>query len=113
MRSPKLWQTGVAAVAGGLLLAGAHPAAGSEVWGGPQLLGVKQVGNLLEVTLLNPRGPAVGGTLVIQLVVQAEPVLMTAPFRIDGGQKVFVQHVPVPVGQLLRVGIIVDDGTPF
>jgi hypothetical protein len=113
MRSPRLWQTGVATVAGGLLLAGFQPAIGSDSWGSLQLLGVRQVGDLLEVTLLNPNGAAVSATLVIQLVVQSQPVLLTTPVRVHGGQRKFVQNVPVPAGQLLRVGIIVDDGTPF
>jgi hypothetical protein len=116
MRPTRLQRSGITAVAGGLLLvSGLHPLtyggdASLPLW----LAGVKAVGNVVEVTLLNPGKGLVTGKVVIAATADGERTMAEVPFTAWGGQKVYVKWAaPAPVEQIDRVGIIVDDGAPI
>ena len=116
MRPTRLRRTGIATVAGGLLLvSGMHPLTfGGDTSSPLQILGRKVVGNLVEVTLLNPGTDVITGKVVIQVVTEGGPNLVLIPFTAWGGQKVSVVWAfPTPPGPDPRVGIIVDDGAPI
>ncbi len=116
MRPTRLQRSGVTAVAGGLLLvSGLHPLTyGGEASPPLWLVGTKAIGNVVEVSLLNPGKELITGKVVITATVDGERTMAEVPFTAWGGQKVYVNWVaPAPVGQIDRVGIIVDDGAPI
>jgi hypothetical protein len=72
------------------------------------------VGELVGVTLVNPNSKALTGILVVEVVIDGARTLAAVPFKVWGGQKVFVSWVsPAPIDEITRVGIIVDDGAPI
>jgi hypothetical protein len=78
------------------------------------LAGTEVIGNVVEVTLLNPGKGLVTGKVVIEAAVDGKRATTQVPFTVWGGQKVYVNWVaPAPVQQIDRVGIIVDDGAPI
>lgn len=116
MRPTRLRQTGTALVAGGLLLvSGTLPLTfGGAATSPLAVIGPTQTGNSVEVTLLNPGPQTVTGKVVIELGTNGKSTLAVVPFTVWGGQKVSVVFTPpTPLGEIIRVGIIVDDGAPF
>jgi hypothetical protein len=116
MRPVRHFRAGVTALAGGLLLlSGANPVLSAGE--GPSALYVasyKQIGDVVEVTLLNPNLKALAGKLVIEVIIDGETTLAVVPFTSRGGQKVFVTWVSsTPVEAITGVKIIVDDGAPI
>ena len=116
MRQTHRFRTGVTALAGGLvLLSGVNPVLSAK--DGSTALYVasyKLIGDVVEVTLVNPGSKAVSGTLVFEVVVHGERTLATVPFTVWGGQKVFVKWGSSgAIDQVGGLGIIVDDGAPI
>jgi hypothetical protein len=104
------------AVAGGLLLVSGVPPLtfGGDATSLLRIVGQKQTGNLVEVTLLNPGARTVTGKVVIQLATDGGSTLAVVPFTVWGGQKVsVVWSAPNPTDSIIRFGIIVDDGAPI
>jgi hypothetical protein len=103
-------------VAGGLLLvSGAIPLALGGGKASPlKVVGQKQIGNLVEVTLLNPGTGTITGKVVIRVATDGGSTLVSVPFTVWGGQKVSVVWAsPCPLDEILEAGIIVDDGAPI
>ena len=116
MRPTRLRQTGAMAVAGGLLLvSGTAPLTfGGDAKSLLQIVGKKQTGNLVEVTLLNPGAKTITGKVVIQVATGGGSTLAVVPFTVWGGQKIsVVWTAPNPTDQIIKFGIIVDDGAPI
>ena len=116
MRHTQRYRTGVAALAGGLiLLSGVNPALAAKDGSGTlQIASVKQVGDAIEVTLVNTGAETLRATLVLEVVVDGERTLATIPVAAWGGQKVFVNWgTSGAVDQIGGLGIIVDDGAPI
>ena len=116
MRPARRYKTGVTALAGGLLLlSGMSPVISAKE--GPSALYVasyKQIGDIVEVTILNPNPGTLTGNLVVRVMIGGESTLAVVPFTVSGRQKAFVTWVsPAPVDQITGVGIIVDDGAPI
>ena len=116
MRPTSLRRTGIAAVAGGLLVVSGFPpltfggAASSPL----KVVGHKQIGNLVEVTLLNPGTLTITGNLVVEVSTDGGPAKVVIPVKVWGGQKISVVTLtPVPPDQVGPVRIIVDDGAPI
>ena len=116
MRPTSLRRTGIAAVAGGLLVVSGIPpltfggAASSPL----KVVGHKQIGNLVEVTLLNPGTLTITGKVVVEVSTDGGPDQVVYPFTVWGGQKISVVCLsPVPPDQTGPVRIIVDDGAPI
>ena len=116
MRPTCLRRTGVMAVAGGLLAVSGFPpltfggAASSPL----KVVGHKQIGNLVEVTLFNPGTLTVTARVVVEGTTDDGPARMVIPVRVWGGQKVSVVFLaPVEPGETGPVRIIVDDGAPI
>lgn len=103
------------ALAGGLLLMpGPGPFASGDSGAGLQIVGFGQLGNQVEVRLFQAGDGVIRGRLILQVLIDGEVALVTLPFTVYGGQRVSIRWVsPAPVGQIHRVGIIVDDGTPY
>jgi hypothetical protein len=84
--------------------------ASAPIW----MAGYKVIGNLVELTLINPGQELVTGKVVVEVTVDGMRTLAEVPFTVWGGQKVCVKFAaPAPVQQIGRVGIIVDDGAPI
>jgi hypothetical protein len=115
MRPARCYKTGVTALAGGLLLlSGVNSVLAKEGPSGLYVASVKQLGDIVEVTLVNPNSGALTGKLVVTAVVDGKTTLAVVPFTAWGGQKVFVVWVsPTPTDGVSGVGIIVDDGAPI
>lgn len=116
MRPTRLRQTGAMAVAGGLLLvSGVIPLTfGGGKTSPLKVVGQKAIGNLVEVTLLNPGTRTITGKVVIEVATDGGMTLALVPFTVWGGQKVSVVWVsPTPQDTIQQVGIIVDDGAPI
>ena len=116
MRPSWLRQTGAIAVAGGVLLvSGFSPLTFGGATTSPlKVVDQKQVGNLVEVTLLNSGTKTVTGKVVVRVSTDGGTNLAFVPFTVWGGQKVSVVWVsPVPLDPGEKVQIIVDDGAPF
>lgn len=116
MRPTCLRRTGVAAVAGGLLLVSGVP---SLTFGGAassplKVVGHNQIGNLVEVTLLNPGTLTITGKVVVEASTDGGPAPVVLPFTVWGGQKISVVWLaPANEDSADRVRIIVDDGAPI
>jgi hypothetical protein len=114
MRS-NLGRAGVVAVAGGLLiLSGTNPLLGDDTRTGVQIMASKLVKGIGEVTLFNPSKSPQSGMVVVEVKQHGKRTLVLAPFTVWGGNKAFVRWaVTDPLSEIIRVGIIVDDGAPF
>lgn len=116
MRPMWLRRAGAIAVVGGVLLVSGIP---PLTFGGAKtsplkVIGQKQVGNLVEVTLLNSGTRTVTGKVVVKVTTDGGTNLAFVPFTVWGGQKVSVVWVsPVPLDPDQKTQIIVDDGAPF
>jgi len=103
-------------VAGGLLLVSGVP---SLTFGGAassplKVVGHKQIGNLVEVTLLNPGTLTITGKVVVETSTDGGLVPVVLPFTVWGGQKISVVWLlPTPTDESDGVKIIVDDGAPI
>lgn len=116
MRPTSLRRTGIAAVAGGLLVvSGIPPLTFGGVASSPlKVVGHKQIGNLVEVTLLNPGTLTITGKVVVDVSTDGGPAPVVIPFTVWGGQKISVVFLaPVPPDQTGPARIIVDDGAPI
>ena len=115
MRPTRLRRTG-SAVAGGLLLvSGMLPLTfGGGKTSPLEVVGHEQIGNLVEVTLLNPGTETITGKVVILVATDGGSTQALVPFTVWGGQKISVVWIsPNPVDEVIRSGIIVDDGAPI
>ena len=113
MRTTRPTRSSVTAVAGGLLLASV---ATPLVAAGGSALHVTciQVGQIVEVTLLNSGQRELVGQVVLEVEINGQRSLALVPFQVYGGQKISVQWVSrAPLDGVPRVGIIVDDGAPI
>jgi hypothetical protein len=116
MRPTCLRRTGIAAVAGGLLVVSGFPPLtfGGTASSPLKVVDHKRVGNLVEVTLLNPGTLAVTGSVVIEVSTDGGRDWVVFPFTVWGGQKISLELTsPVPEDQTGPVRIIVDDGAPI
>jgi len=112
MRPTHSFRTGVTALAGGLiLLSGVNPVLfAKEGSTALHVASCNQIGDVVEVTLVNPGSKALSGTLVFEVVVDGERTLATVRFTVWGGQKVFVKWASSgAIDQIGGLGIIVDD----
>jgi len=110
MRPISLRKAGATAIAGGLvILSGTYPIIlGAD--GMVKVLSVRDTG----VVLHNAGDGVVSGTLIVEVVIHGNRALMRQPFTVWGGQKVFVSlDLATRDTEVLRVGIIVDDGVPI
>jgi hypothetical protein len=114
MRS-NLGRAGIVAVAGGLLiLSGTSPLLGDDTRTGVQVIASKLVKGIGEVTLFNPSKSPQSGMVVVEVQQHGKRNLVLAPFTVWGGNKAFVRWALTdPLAEIIRVGIIVDDGAPF
>jgi hypothetical protein len=79
-----------------------------------KVVGHKQIGNLVEVTLFNPGTLTITGTVVVPVSTDGAAGLMSFPFTVWGGQKVsIVWLAPVTTDKSGPARIIVDDGAPI
>jgi hypothetical protein len=111
-----LRRTGIAAVAGGLLAVSGFPALtfGGAASSPLKVVGHKQIGNLVEVTLFNPGTLTITGQVVVEASTDDGPARITIPVRVWGGQKISVVFLaPVEPRETGQVRIIVDDGAPI
>ena len=117
MRPTWLRRTGVMAVAGGVLLVSGLPplASGGGTASPLKVVGLKQIGNLVEVVLFNSGTTEITGKLVIPVTTGGAKNLVFLPFTVWGGQKVsLVWQPPIPLEPIEQeAGIIVDDGAPI
>jgi len=112
MRTTRLTRSSVTAVAGGLLLVSVAPIVAAD--GSVLHVTCKQVGQIVEVTLLNSGQHELVGQVVLELELDGQRSLALIPFKVWGGQKIAVQWVSgAPLRGLPKVGIIVDDGAPI
>jgi hypothetical protein len=112
MRTTRLTRSSVTAVAGGLLLASAAPLVAAD--GSALHVACKQVGQIVEVTLLNSGQRELVGQVVLQVEIDGQRSMALIPFKVWGGQKITVQwDSGAPVRGVPTVGIIVDDGAPI
>ena len=83
---------------------------------GIQIAGYAVVGNLVQVTVVNPGDSTLTATIFIEAVTTGgDLVRASAPLRIEGGQKTFV-GIPVAapgVDEVIQFGVVLDDGSPF
>jgi hypothetical protein len=114
MKISYLRKAGMTAVAGGLLFAsGASPITYADD-GNPQLLGFRQFGDLILITVFNPGHQVRSGTLVLEVMSEGRPTTMVVPFTVWEGQKVCVSvALPSSSSRPIQVGLIVDDGAPI
>jgi hypothetical protein len=104
------------AVAGGVLLVSGLPplASGGGTVSPIKVVGLKQIGNLVEVVLFNSGTTEITGKMVIPVTTSGAKNLVFIPFTVWGGQKVsLVWQSPVPLEPFQEAGIIVDDGAPI
>ena len=114
MGTASLRQTGITAVAGGLLLFSGTSFAIADDGSDVQVQAVRASGSQSEVTVENTGYGLRTGQLIVELILDGRRSLLLAPFAVWGGQKAFVTIVPpIPGGSVIRVGIIVDDGAPI
>ena len=116
MRNQNLKRLGASAVAGGLFLVSATAPVALAKDGSAQLYlaGTKQDSGWMEFTLVNAGLRALTGQLVLEVEIDSQKTLALIPFSVWGGQKIAVSWAPTaPVGRVIQVGIIVDDGAPI
>jgi hypothetical protein len=102
------------AVVGGVLLACAWPLVGAAGRGTLAVDGVAIQGDVLEVGIVNTGTETLSGTVFARLVTEAGEVRAMVPVSLAGRQKVFVQlRAGSPILDVIQLGVIVDDGSPF
>lgn len=113
MKHSRIWERGLA-LAGGLMLVPGTPALFAGDASSVDVVSARVVGDTVEIVLANGSGGAVSGVVVLLVQIDGTRGLMSVPFTIEEGQKTFV-HVPAAGAavEVIQVGVIVDDGTPF
>jgi len=105
--------TGVAVLA----LGGTVPTlAGVGRSSGIQIAAYAVIGNLVEATVVNPGDSTLSATIFVEAVTTGgDLVRASVPLRIEGGQKTFVE-IPIAapgIEEVIRFGVVLDDGSPF
>ncbi len=76
--------------------------------------GVTPVGPMLAVGVVNAGDTTLDGIVAARLLTTAGEVEVSAAITVPGGQKAFVQMgAPGPIVEVIQVGVVVDDGSPF
>lgn len=102
------------AVAGTMILTlGASSMNLTGLRGGLEVQGVSVQDGGVAVAVANLSSRTLSGTIVLQSITTLE-VLAAIPVTIPGGGRATVfAAVPVPTGDGLTVGVVLDDGAPF
>lgn len=79
-----------------------------------KVLGITVDGQGVRVTILNPAEDTVRGSAFVLAATEAGDRFAVSGFEIPGGQKACVEiDLPAAVHEVIRAGVILDDGSPF